>query len=242
MNNFQSRLALCTAALVILAGASVSPPTTATAKGSPYPLATCPVSGKPLTKDSVTFVMEDKANPLNDGREIRLCCANCVDPFKTDPQKFLPAIDAAIIAQQKARYPLTHCVVMTEDELPASGSPDADKIKEVVVLNDMVRLCCPGCMKKLKKDPTKYLAEINAAVIANQKKNYALVTCPISGEALPAEPADIVIGERLVRLCCGGCAEKARNNPTAIFAKLDAPPATTAAPAKTAPVTPPAAK
>ncbi len=245
MNNFQTRIALCATALLILVGTSIGTPQdptpqAATAKGSPYPLATCPVSGRPLTKDAVIFVMEDKANPLNDGRELRFFCPNCLDSFKTDPQKYLPAIDAAIIAQQKARYPLTNCVVMNEDPLPASGAPDADKIREVVVLNDMVRLCCPGCMKKLKKDPTKYLADIHAAVIATQMKNYALVTCPISGEALPAKPADIVIGERLVRLCCSGCAKQARKDPTAIFAKLDAPVAT--APATTAPATPPAAQ
>ncbi len=203
------------------------------AKGSPYPLATCPVSGKPLTKDAAVLVMEDPANPLNNGREIRFCCPNCIDPFKADPSKFLPAIDAAIIAQQKARYPLTHCVVMTEDELPAAGQPDADKVKEVVVLNDMVRLCCPGCMKKLRANPEKYLADIDAAVIATQKKTYVLVTCPISGEALPEEPADIVIGERLVRLCCNGCASKARKDPVAMFAKLDAATATKPAAAPT---------
>lgn len=245
MKNFQTHIALCATALLILAGPSAGipqapTPQAPTAKGSPYPLATCPVSGRVLTKDAVIFVMEDKANPLNDGRELRFFCPNCADSFKTDPQKYLPAIDAAIIAQQKARYPLTHCVVMTEDPLPASGAPDADKIKEVVVLNDMVRLCCPGCMKKLKNDPSKYLADIHAAVIATQKKNYALVTCPISGEALPEEPSDIVIGERLVRLCCNGCAKQARKDPTAIFAKLDAPVAT--APATTAPATPPAAQ
>ena len=240
MNNMKSRITLCaTTILTLVVGASLGASKSApTAKGSPYPLATCPVSGKPLTKDAVIFVMEDKANALNDGREIRLCCGNCVEPFKTDPSKFLPAIDTAIIAQQRARYPLTNCVVMTEDELPAAGSPDADKVKEIVVLNDMVRLCCPGCLKKIRKDPTKYLADINAAVIATQKQNYALVTCPISGEALPAEPTDIVIGERLVRLCCGGCADKARKDPTAMFAKLDAGTTKTAPTAPTKPAAP----
>lgn len=220
----KSRLALSSLSLLLLMGgvAMGFARADATRKGSPYPLSTCPVSGKPLTKDAAVLIMEDSVNPLNDGREIKFCCPNCIETFKADPAKFLPTIDAAIIAQQKARYPLTHCAVMTEDELPAAGQPDADKIKEVVVLNDLVRLCCAGCMKKLKKDPAKYLVEINAAVIASQKKTYALVTCPISGEELPEEPADIVIGERLVRLCCAGCGDKARQDPTAIFAKLDA--------------------
>ena len=64
------------------------------------------------------------------------------------------------------------------------------------------------------------------------------MTCPISGEALPEEPTDIVIGERLVRLCCGGCAEKARKDPTAMFAKLDAGTKTSAPTAPTKPAAP----
>lgn len=213
-------------------------------KGSPYPLATCPVSGKPLTKDAVNFVVEDKENPLNDGREVRFCCPNCVGAFKADQAKFLTQVDAAIIAQEKDRYPLTHCVIMTEDAIAKPGEPEFDKVRDIVVLNDLVRICCPGCIKKIKKDPAKIVADVTAAVIAKQKSTYALTTCPISGEALDADAADIVIGERLVRLCCNGCADKARKDPAAIFAKLDAaeakraPAATTpAAPATTTPPT-----
>lgn len=208
-----------------------------TAKGAPYPLSTCPVSGKPLGKDSVSFVIEDAANPLNDGREIRFCCQKCVEKFTADPKAFLPTIDAAIIEQQRPFYPLTKCLVMTDNDLPLPGSPDADKLKEVVVLNDLVRLCCPGCIKKIKKDPASFVATIDAAAIAAQKKAYPLLTCPISGEPLEADAAEIVLGERLVRLCCGGCADKAKQDPAAIYAKLDA-----AGAAGTKPTATPAAK
>ncbi len=209
----------------------------ATAKGASYPLATCPVSGKPLDKDSAVLIIEDAANPLNDGREIRFCCPKCVAAFTAEPQKFLPTIDAAIIEQQRPFYPLTKCVVMTDDDLPTPGSPDADKLREIVVLNDLVRICCPGCIKKIKKDPAKFVATIEAATIAAQKKNYALTTCPISGEALEADAAEVVIGERLVRLCCSGCADKAKQNPGDIYAKLDAAIAAKSA-APTTPVAP----
>ncbi|MSR45140.1 MAG: hypothetical protein EXS15_07295 [Phycisphaerales bacterium] len=244
MNHLKSTpLSLVAAALTTLAifGTTAAVSIVGAAKGSPYPLATCPVSGQPLGKDATIFVMEDAANSLNDGREIRFCCPKCVATFTAEPTKFLPAIDAAIIAQQSPRYPLTHCLVMTEDELPLAGSPDFDKVKDVVVLNNMIRLCCPGCVKKIKKDPLKFVAQVEAAVIAAQKKSYPLTTCPISGEVIDADSADIVIGERLVRLCCNGCADKARQDPTSIFAKLDAAstknaPATPIAP--TAPATP----
>ena len=96
------------------------------AKGSPYPLATCPVSGKPLTKDAAVLVMEDPANPLNNGREIRFCCPNCIDPFKADPSKFLPAIDAAIIATGSLRallaHPLQHSLTSRSPMTMSAGS------------------------------------------------------------------------------------------------------------------------
>jgi len=204
------------------------------AKGSPYPLATCPVSGKPLGDTPAILVMEDKENPFNDGREIRFCCPDCIETFKKEPGKFLPTIDAAIIAQQKSRYPLKTCVVMTEDTIPAAGEPDADKVREFVVLNDMVRICCPGCTKKIKKDPAKYLAMVSEAAKTAQRATYPMGVCPISGEALDADAAEITIDERLVKLCCMGCADKARAQPLAVLAKLDA----AAAAAKTAPATP----
>ncbi len=228
-------LALATIAATLFVGASGSAPT---AKGAPYPLTTCPVSGEALDKNSVALVIEDSTNPLNDGREIRFCCPNCIAKFNAEPQKFLPAIDAAIIEQQRPFYPLTKCVVMTDDDLPLPGSPDSDKLREIVVLNDLVRLCCPGCIKKVKKDPAKFVATVEAAVMAAQKKTYALTTCPVSGEALDADSAEIVLGERLVRLCCGGCAKKALQDPAAIYAKLDAGTTKTAPTAPTKPAAP----
>ncbi|MSR29336.1 MAG: hypothetical protein EXS03_07170 [Phycisphaerales bacterium] len=205
------------------------------AKGSPYPLATCPVSGKPLGESPTILVMEDKENPLLDGREIRFCCGKCPEQFKADPSKFLPAVDEAIITLQRPGYPLMNCAVMTEDALAKPGEPDADKIKEIVVHNELVRLCCKGCVKKVKNDPAKILAAIDAAAIAAQSKAYPLVTCPISGEALDDDAARIVISERLVKLCCMGCAEKARKDPLKVLAKLDAATAAKAAPAPAAP-------
>ncbi len=232
-------LAVFGAGAVLAAGLALGTPQSgAKANGSPYPLATCPVSGKPLGESPAILVMEDKNNPFNDGREIRFCCPNCIDAFKKEPGKYLPAVDEAIVALEKPRYPLKTCVVMTEDTIPGPGEPDADKVRELVVLNDLVRICCPGCAKKIKKDPAKYLADISAAAIAAQRASYPLTTCPVSGEALDADAAEITIGERLVKLCCMGCAEKARAQPLKVFAKLDAASAPAKAPTPPTPSAP----
>ncbi len=192
------------------------------AKGAPYPLATCPVTGNPVSDPPTIVIMECPEDPLNDGREVRLCCPGCIGTFKADTAKYLEVADAAILAQQKDLYPMTTCLVMPDDVLPKAGEPDFDKIKEVVVLNQPVRLCCKGCMKKLKKDPLGYLAKLDEATKAAQRKDYPLKTCPISGEELDADAVEIVLAGRLVKVSCGNCAKKARENPLPVLAKLDA--------------------
>jgi len=214
-------------------------------RGSPFPLANCPVSGKPLGKDSVSFVIEEPDNGSLNGREIRFCCPNCIESFKKDRAKILETVDAAIIAQQMPLYPMTNCVVMRDEEIAAPDAPDAGNVKNVVVLNKLVRLCCPGCIKKVRRDPMKYLTAIDTAIVEKQTASYPLKNCPVSGEPLPAQPTDIVIGERLVRLCCPKCADSARKDPATVLAKFGgstAVPTTPAAPATptapTAPTTP----
>ncbi|NBX37568.1 MAG: hypothetical protein EBR10_10180 [Planctomycetes bacterium] len=238
-NPLHSTILLTLIALACLAIGSAPAPA-AEVRGSPFPLATCPVSGKPLGKDSVSFVIEEPDNATINGRAIRFCCPNCVDTFKKDRAKMLEAVDAAIIAQQMPLYPMTNCVVMRDEEIAAPDAPDAGNVKNVVVLNKLVRLCCPGCIKKVRRDPMKYLTAIDGAVIEKQKPTYPLKTCAVSGEPLPAEPTDIVIGERLVRLCCPKCADAARKDPSAVLAKFGTSAAAPAAPAAPAGSTAPA--
>jgi hypothetical protein len=76
----------------------------------------------------------------------------------------------------------------------------------------------------LQKTPATYAAKLDAAVIAAQKASYALDVCPISGKKLGSmgEPKDVVVANRLVRLCCGGCTKKLADDPRAALAKIDA--------------------
>jgi hypothetical protein len=55
----------------------------------PYPLDTCPVSGEKLGEMGKPYVF------VHDGREIKLCCKNCLKDFNGDPAKFITKIDAA---------------------------------------------------------------------------------------------------------------------------------------------------
>ena len=88
----------------------------------------------------------------------------------------------------------------------------------------LLRLCCKGCMKAVKKSPEKFIAKVDAAVIAEQKPTYPMTKCVVSGEPLEAEggtPVDHVHGTRLVRFCCGGCKAGFKASPETFMADLD---------------------
>jgi hypothetical protein len=180
--------------------------------GDAYPLGTCPISGKELGS------MGDPVITVHEGREIRFCCAGCVDPFKADAEAKLKEIDAAIIEQQLATYPLETCPV-TGKELGSMGDPI-----NMVAGNRLVRLCCAGCEKPVKADAAKFVEKINAAAADAQRESYATDICVVSDDKLGGpmgEPVEVVFAGRLVRLCCSGCVDDFNATPHAYLKKLD---------------------
>jgi hypothetical protein len=116
-------------------------------------------------------------------------------------------------------YPAITCVVMPDEPLPAADAKDAH---EVVVGNQLVRVCCAQCERKVKRNPSNYLAKLQTAAVAAQSPAYPLRTCPMSGRDLPAAPTDTLIAGRLVRFCCTECRDKGEKDPIATLAKVDA--------------------
>ena len=180
-------------------------------KCQPYPLATCIVSNMKLTDAPKPVVKQI------DGREVRFCCDQCPTKFEEDKAGYFKKIDDQIIAQQLKHYPLTTCVVMTDEELT-----DPAENVNLVYANRLVRFCCNGCPRKFKADPAKYLAVIDEAVIAQQKEAYPLTTCPISGAKLDSMggPVTKVYGVTMVKFCCNGCVGKFEADYTASMAKV----------------------
>ena len=112
-----------------------------------YPLDTCTITGKALTAESPHVV-------IGGTRLVRACCGNCVKAITEDPAPHLEKLDAALMAQQAADYPLDTC--------PISGQGVSSKGDPVDVLygNTLVRLCCNGCVAGYEKDPAKYAAMV----------------------------------------------------------------------------------
>lgn len=174
--------------------------------GDPYALDTCPISGKKLGS------MGDPISLVVDGREVKVCCAGCKKPVEAMSDELKQKLDDAMIAMQKAHYPLETCPV-SGAELGSMGDPI-----NLVVGNRHVKLCCGGCTKKAQADPEAMIAKLDEAVIAKQGETYEATTCPISGEELGGGAKNVVIANQLVKTCCGNCAKKVKADPTKALA------------------------
>lgn len=106
----------------------------------------------------------------------------------------------------------------------ATGEPLGGKPVKVVHEGRELRFASRANADAFAKDPATHLAKVDAAIIADQAPVYALETCPVSGGKLGSmgDPHRIVVGNRLVQLCCEGCVEDATKDPAATIAKLDA--------------------
>lgn len=176
-----------------------------------YPLKTCPVSDEPLD------VNGEPLDIVVQGRLVRMCCKSCVKVLTKDPSAVFAAIDQGVIEQQRPAYPLKTSAV--------SGKELGAEAVDHVVGTRLLRLATKDELAAFEKDPAKYMAIVDQALIEAQKASYAPTVCPISGEALGSmgDPYDVLYGTRLVRLCCKGCVKKYEKDPAAAVAKLDAP-------------------
>lgn len=216
------RAALATVAMVALTGLAMAqgekPGDKADAPKTPigevYSLPNCPTCDErlePLGK-SVAHIV--------DGRELRFSNEQCFTKFEADKARYLAKVNQQVIAQQGPSYPLDHCVVTPGEPLVQQGEYTGI---DFVHNNRLVRLCCNDCADEFKTDPAKFFATIDAAVIAAQSRDYPLTTCPISNEPLGGmgEPMDVVVGGRLVRLCCSGCLDDLRADPARHIETID---------------------
>lgn len=125
-----------------------------------YPFKTCIISGEPLGSmgDPVSYRLEN-------GREVRFCCAGCTEDFEKAPDKYMLQIDNAIIEQQSDSYPLETCVV-TGKTLGDMGEP-----ANYIHGNRLVKFCCPPCADSFVEDADYYLALIDIASTSSELKD-----------------------------------------------------------------------
>ncbi len=178
--------------------------------GDPYPLDTCPITGKELGS------MGDPVVKLYDGREIRFCCAGCPAKFEADLEANLAEIDEAIREDQRPLYPVETSIV-SDKALP-------EEPYEFVYGNRLIRLASEDERATFLAHAEEYLEKLNEAVIKAQGAHYPVATCPVSGDEFGGdmgEPVDLVIGGRLIRMCCKGCRRDVEENPAKFIKMVD---------------------
>ncbi len=175
---------------------------------APYPLDTCVVAGGKLGS------MGKPTSLVHEGREVKFCCAACEPKFKEDPDKYLKKIDTAVVEQQADSYPLDTCLI--------SGDKLGDKPVDFVYENRLVRFCCEMCVDGFLKNPNASLAKLNEAAVKKQLADYPAKKCPVTDADLGSlgKPIDMMVGHRLVRLCCAGCDKKVKANPVGMLHKV----------------------
>jgi hypothetical protein len=117
-----------------------------------YPTTTCIVSGEPLMEDG----KDTGVSMVVNNRLFRVCCKMCARKVKADPAKYAAKLDEMAMRAQAKAYPLKTCVVASSNALGESP-------KQMMVGGRLVQTCCGGCAKKVKADPAKYVAVVDAA-------------------------------------------------------------------------------
>lgn len=180
-------------------------------EGDPYPLATCPISGKRLGE------MGDPVVKLYHGREVRFCCPACPPKFEADFKAGMAALDEKIVKDQAPLYPMRTSVV--------SGKPLPEKPVQFVFANRLFLLADDSERAAFEHHAKDYFAALDKAVVEAQGKAYPVKTCPVSGDEFGGEmgePVDLVVAGRLVRLCCTGCKKDVNKDPARFIEMVDA--------------------
>ena len=179
--------------------------------GDPYPLTTCAVADRPLAEAAAPVRL------VHEGREIRLCCADCAATFRADPAPHLARLDQAIIEAQRP-FASAACAVKRD-----AGAAGVDAMSELVVGNRLIPVCSAECRERAESAPAEVLRELDAATITRLGAAYPLTTCVVTGNALKdGEAVDVVMHHRLLRVCCPDCVPTLRENPHAALAQVDA--------------------
>ena len=178
----------------------------------------CPISQQAVDGKTTSTVGD---------HEVGFCCGRCKGAFDGwDKAKQVAFVEraggAAAAVEEKpagpasAPYLLDVCAVSGE-KLGSMGDPITETIE-----GREVKFCCKGCVGKYKEDSSKFTAKIDRAMMAQQERYWPMDTCIISGEPLGDDPKAFIVGNRLMKTCCGMCAKKVQKNPAEYIAKVEA--------------------
>lgn len=122
-----------------------------------YPLDTDVVSGKPLASSAIDVIVNN--------RLVRFADKDSRATFDKDPATYLAKLDEAVITSQLESYPFEVCAVSREKI--GAGRDDAIN---VIMANQLFRMCCESCATALDAAPAAYIAAAQAGNLASIAK------------------------------------------------------------------------
>lgn len=176
-------------------------PSAAAAHMDSYYLSTCALCGGLLGAKG------ESPEVIREGRRLRLCSSACVDAYDRDPAEGRQRVDSVMVADQRPFYPLTTSLV--------TGRPLGPHAVDFIWGNRLFRAADGAERDLILADPVRYMRALDEAVIAAQSPTYGMPDkCPVQGDILQNDvPIDMVVANRMVRVCCVRCARVVRARP-----------------------------
>lgn len=117
------------------------------------------------------------------------------------------AQDREAMTHDQLRVAVQEICPVSGQKLGSMGAPVKARIGQEVVF-----LCCEGCLKKpVNKDHW-------ATIHANAAK--AQAQCPVMNKSLPANPKWTIVEGQIVYLCCPGCEKKIEADPKTYLGRV----------------------
>lgn len=162
----------------------------------------CPVSGKQVDGSHFAEV---------DGKKVHVCCDNCKKKIEAEPAKYIGKLEQADATLAKATTDQTVC--------PVSGKK-IDMSKYVDHEGKRIYVCCDGCVKKVKADPSGYINKLEEQGITLAKATVPQTKCPVMGSDIDRTKYVDVNGKRIY-VCCDHCIDTIKEDPSAYIEKLE---------------------
>lgn len=174
-----------------------------------YYLSTCPLCGRLLGSRG------DAIEITHHGRSVRVCTAECAARFDADPANAILTVDIQLIADQRPFYPTTRSII--------DSQPLGDRPIEFIWGNRLFVARDAADRDAVLRDPSAAMRTLNRLVVEHQRHGYGMPdTCPVQGVILPNESRiDIVVANRMIRVCCARCARVVRARPYQYIAMVD---------------------
>jgi len=175
----------------------------------PYLLDICLITEKELGS------MGEPAIAMIDGREVRFCCMPCKPKFEKEKATYFKILDTKLATMQRRDYPLNTDVV--------DGAPLGEKPVEIVYDNRLFRFGSDTSAEAFNKNPGTFIPIVDEAIIKAQLPLYPMTTCPIGKGPLDGMggPVNMIVGHRLIQLCCDSCRSGVLKDPLKVIKQLD---------------------